>query len=86
MTQYTDEVAAVLRRQQVEKWSNGTQYIAAQDGYVETALNNGSITREYHRDFGEHKAGDKVFIQEGRPWQELLDEAPMNITLIDLYS
>jgi len=79
MTQYTEEVAAVLRRQQVEKWASGTQYISAQYGYVETALNDGSVTREYHRDYGDHKAGDKILLSEAMSIDEMINHAPRNL-------
>jgi|TARA_B110000977_G_C11018697_1_gene470451 hypothetical protein len=82
MTQYTEEVAMVLRRQAVEKWAKGTQYIAAQDGYVETALNDGSVTREYHRvsPCGNYGLGDRIVLQEADPFERLLDCAPLTLT------
>jgi|TARA_B110000908_G_scaffold63340_1_gene76985 hypothetical protein len=81
MTQYTDEVAAVVRKQAVETWAKGVDYIAAQDGYVETALKDGSITREYHRvsPCGEYQLGDKIVLNEAKPIAELLLEAPNTI-------
>jgi hypothetical protein len=81
MTQYTEKVAEVLRRQQVEKWAKGVEYIAGQYGYIETALNDGSVTREYHRasPCGKYQLGDKVFLQEAKSIDELMDLAPRDI-------
>jgi|TARA_B110000908_G_C9929574_1_gene303289 hypothetical protein len=79
MTQYTEKVQEVLRKQAVEKWSKGTQYIAAQNGYVETALNDGSVKREYHRAHGDHSIGDVVYLAEGKPMEELMDIAPRDL-------
>lgn len=83
MTQYTEKVAEVLRRQQVEKWSKGTQYISAQNGYLETALNDGSIKREYHRasPCGNYTLGDVVYLAESKPIEELMDIAPRDLLI-----
>jgi len=82
MTQYTEEVAMVLRRQAVEKWAKGTVYISGTDGYLETARNDGSITREYHRKSpcGNYGIGDKICLQEADPFEKLMDAAPLNLT------
>lgn len=79
MTQYTEEVAQVARKRAVEKWAKCTQYISAQHGYVETALNDGSVTREYHRDYEDHRAGDKIFLSEAMPIEELMNQAPRDL-------
>ena len=79
MTQYTEEVAKVLRRQAVEQWARGVVYIAAQDGYIETALNDGSITREYHREHGRFGFGDVVVLEPARTIDDLELEAPGNL-------
>ena len=79
MTQYTEELARVVRRQAIERWATGVQYIAAQNGYIETALNDGSITRVYHRDNGKFGFGDVVVLNEAKTLDELELEAPGGI-------
>ena len=84
MTQYTDEVAAVLRRQQVETWAKGVDYISAQHGYVETAYRSGLVQREYHRasPCGNYTLGDKIVLTEADPLEKLLLNAPSDLDLI----
>ena len=81
MTQYTEKVQEALRRQAVEKWSKKALYITAQHGYVETALNDGSVRREYHRDYGTHKAGDVVMICEKKSLDKLMWQAPTDLSV-----
>ena len=79
MTQYTEAVDQVRRREAVLDWSQQVEYILAVNGYIETVINDGSITRKYHRDVDDHKAGDVVVIQEAKSIDELLNEAPTHI-------
>jgi hypothetical protein len=83
MTQYTEKVQEVLRKQAVEKWSKGVDYIAGQDGYIETAYKSGLVQREYHRTSpcGKYTVGDKIVLTEADPLEKLLLEAPSNILL-----
>tara|TARA_R110002153_G_scaffold44635_2_gene125849 strand:+ start:784 stop:1035 length:252 start_codon:yes stop_codon:yes gene_type:complete len=83
MTQYTEKVQEVLRRQAVEKWSQGVDYIAGQDGYIETAYKSGLVQREYHRasPCGKYTIGDKIVLTEADPMEKLLLEAPNDILL-----
>jgi|TARA_B110000908_G_C10219981_1_gene434820 hypothetical protein len=83
MTQYTEKVAEVLRRQAVEKWSKGVEYIAGQDGYIETAYKSGLVQREYHRasPCGNYTLGDKVVLNEATPMEQLMVEAPGDLII-----
>lgn len=48
MTQYKDAVEYQARKIHAEKWGNQIKYLLGQNGYLEKALNNGEITREYN--------------------------------------
>ena len=48
MTEYTEEVQSIMRKQAVEVWAAQCQYILGEKGYIEKAFNSGLITREYH--------------------------------------
>ena len=41
MTEYTDKVERQRLLQEVEEWAKGIKYIHANNGVVETKLNNG---------------------------------------------
>lgn len=79
MTQYTEAVEQARRREAVLDWAQQVEYILAVNGYIETVINDGSITRKYHRDVDGYKTGDVVVIQEAKSIDELLNEAPTHI-------
>lgn len=47
MTQYKDAVEYQARKLHAEEWGKKVKYLLGQNGYLEKALNNGEITRQY---------------------------------------
>ena len=76
MTQYTSEVEYIRQKEIAERWGNKVLHLLGQHGYVEVAHNSGLITRKYHRDFGEFKAGDFIEVQPALPLTQLILQAP----------
>jgi|TARA_R110001632_G_scaffold90167_1_gene193873 hypothetical protein len=72
MTEYTEEVQSIMRKQAVEVWAAQCQYILGEKGYIEKAFNSGLITREYHD-------GTIVTVEESKPMATLLLEAPSKL-------
>ena len=72
MTEYTEEVQSIVRKQAVGVWAAQCQYILGEKGYIEKAFNSGLVTREYHD-------GTIVTVEESQPMATLLLEAPNNI-------
>lgn len=79
MTQYTHIVEEVMRKEAVLDWSQQVDYILAVNGYIETALNDGSIKRKYHREVDGYKVGDIAVIKEAKSIDELIKDAPIFI-------
>ena len=75
MTEFTDMVEAAREEaridEEVKVWALGINYILAQHGCIETAYNNGRIEVEYHRDYGDHVAGDVITKAIGESYQEV---------------
>jgi len=76
MTQYTEEVQSIIRKQQVEMWAAQCQYILGEKGYIEKAYNSGLVTREY-------RDGTIVTVEESKTMATLLLEAPSNLDMDD---
>ena len=79
MTEYTELVESIRHKQVAEQWGAQASYVLAQNGYVETALNNGEVKRVYHRDYGEHKAGDELILEQGMSLERLVIECPSHV-------
>ena len=77
MTQYAEVVEQARRQEAVLDWARQVEYILAVNGYIETALNDGSIKRKYHREVDGHKVGDIVIIEEAKSIDELVKDAPI---------
>ena len=64
MTQYREIVEKKRVQQKNEadakKWAKGVSYLLAENGYIKTKYNSGRVVIEYHRDFGNNKAGDII--------------------------
>ena len=69
MTQYTDKVAYVKRKQVVEEWAAKCDYMLAQNGYIERSFNSGLITRSY-------SDGRTETIKESMDFATLMKVAP----------
>ena len=69
MTQYREivEKKRVQQRNEAEakKWAKGVSYLLAENGYIKTKYNSGRVVIEYHRDFGNNKAGDRIIESKG---------------------
>lgn len=72
MTQYTEEVQSIMRKQAVEVWAARCEYMLGEKGYVEKAFNSGLVTREY-------RDGTVEVVSESKPFAQLLIEAPRNL-------
>ena len=70
MTQYTDKVEYVKRKQFVEEWAAKCDYMLAQNGYIERSFNSGLITRSY-------ADGRTETIQESMDFASLMRSAPI---------
>lgn len=56
---------------QVKEWSKQVKYILAENGYLKTAYNDGRVEIVYHRDYGNHIAGDTITEAEGLSYKEV---------------
>ena len=69
MTEYKNEVEYQRKRLQAEEWGSQIKYLMAQDGYLETARNNGQVTREY-------RDGRFEILTEPMPLKEVMLHCP----------
>lgn len=69
MTQYKSKVEYQRKKLAAIEWGERVSYLMAQDGYLETKLNNGSVTREY-------RDGNVEVLQEAMSVDQLIIEAP----------
>ena len=64
MTEFSEIVEAkraeLLLDKRVREWSKQVKYLLAENGYIKTAYNNGKVEVIYHRDYGDHLAGDVI--------------------------
>ena len=76
MTQYREivEKKRVQQRNEAEakKWAKGVSYLLAENGYIKTKYNSGRVVIEYHRDFGNNKAGDIIVESKGNSLKTII--------------
>tara|TARA_Y100001951_G_C11191821_1_gene211992 strand:+ start:424 stop:711 length:288 start_codon:yes stop_codon:yes gene_type:complete len=76
MTQYREivEKKRVQQRNEADakKWAKGVSYLLAENGYIKTKYNSGRVVIEYHRDFGNNKAGDIIVESKGNSLKTII--------------